>query len=136
MRRRGRRKLPPGERFISWHHWLLNAPAFLRLRGNAVKLMAMLHKRYSGGNNGAISMSVREAAREVGCSPNHAVSLFRELEAAGFIATTQKGAFSWKARHATTWRLTWLPTENPNALSGRTEATKEFMRDTRPDRKE
>ena len=114
---------------------MLNAPAFLRLRGNSVKLMAMLHKRYSGANNGDISMSVREAAREVRCSPNHAVSLFRELGAAGFIAPTVKGAFSWKARHATTWRLTWLPIEDASALSGLAEPTKEFMRASSAERK-
>ena len=107
---------------------MLNAPAFLRLRGNAVKLMAMLHKRYNGANNGDISMSVREAAREVGCCPNHAVIPFRELEAAGFIAPTVKGAFSWKSRHATTWRLTWLPIGDASALSGLSEPTKDFMR--------
>ena len=114
---------------------MLSAPAFLALRGNAVKLMALLHKRYNGANNGDISMSVREAAREVRCSANHAVSLFRELERAGFITPTVKGAFSWKARHATTWRLTWLPTEDTRALSGFAEPTKDFMRAAAAERK-
>lgn len=111
---------------------MLDAQAFRALSGNAVKLMAMLHKRYNGANNGDVSMSIREAAAEIGCSVNHAHKCFRELEAARFIVPTQRGAFSWKKRHATTWRLTWLGTGNPNALSGIHPATKDFMRNADP----
>lgn len=127
-RRRRRARVPPEQRFITWFYWMLDAPAFLALRGNAVKLMAMLNKRYNGANNGEIAMSVREAAREVGCSSNHALSLFQELEAAGFIVATVRGAFSWKTRHASTWRLTWLPTNDSSAPSGVAAPTKDFMR--------
>jgi DNA-binding transcriptional regulator YhcF (GntR family) len=107
---------------------MLDAPAFRALSGNAVKLMALLNKRYNGANNGDVAMSVREAAAEVGCSVNHAHKCFRELEGAGFIVPTQRGSFTWKKRHATTWRLTWIGTANPSALSGIDAATKEFMR--------
>lgn len=127
-RRRPKRPIPREQRHIAWYYWMLDAPAFRALRGNAVKLMAMLQTRYNGANNGQISMSVREAADQVGCSINHAAALFKELQDAGFIEATVKGAFSWKTRHATTWRLTWLPTPNAASASGSDEATKDFMR--------
>ncbi len=125
--KRGRRKLPQGEQYIMWHRWMLDSPAYRALSGNEVKLMTLLHRRYNGVNNGAISMSVREAAAEVGCCPNHAVKCFKNLERVGFVVATQKGAFDWKSRHATTWRLTWLPTKNPSAASYSDEPTKDFM---------
>ncbi|MGE0187659.1 MAG: hypothetical protein AB7Q23_17905 [Hyphomonadaceae bacterium] len=114
-------------KFITLHHWMLDCPAFRALSGNAVKLLTRLTRRYKGFNNGEISMSVREAMAELSCAKNTAVRCFRELEEMGFIRTTQKGAFSWKQRHATTWRLTWIRTPNPLYVAGE-PATKEFMR--------
>lgn len=123
-RRKRRRPLPREERFATLHFWMLDSDAFRDLRGNAVKLLLRLATRYNGANNGAISMSTREALEEVNCSHNHAAELFHELADAGLIRATQKGSFHWKKRHATTWRLTWLECDGE-------PATKEFMR---PDR--
>ncbi len=120
-KRKKRRPLPRDQRFATLHFWMLDSDAFRELRGNAVKLLLRLATRYNGANNGAISMSTREALKEVNCSHNHAAELFHELQDGGFIRATQKGAFAWKKRHATTWRLTWLD------CSGEA-ATKEFMR--------
>lgn len=120
-RRKRRAPLPRGQRYVALHFWLLESEAFGALSGNAVKLLVRLAARYNGVNNGAISMSVREAKAELGCSLNHAAKCFRELESAGFIEATQRGAFDWKKRHATTWRLTWVD-------CGDELATKEFMR--------
>lgn len=124
-RRRSKRKpIPREQRLVQLHYWLLDSDAFRELPGNAVKLLLRLGTRFNGSNNGAISMSTREAKHELDCSHNHAAKCFHVLEDAGFIRVTQKGAFDWKKRHATTWRLTWLD-------CGGEPATKEFMR---PDR--
>lgn len=120
-KRRKRRPLPREQRFATLQFWMLDSDAFRELRGNAVKLLLRLATRYNGANNGAISMSTREAWKEVNCSHNHAAELFHELQEAGFIRATQKGSFDWKKRHATTWRLTWLDCDGE-------PATKEFMR--------
>lgn len=130
--RRQKRPIPEGEKFLTWHRWMLDCPAFIALSGNAVKLMARLHRRFNGVNNGGISMSVREAAAEVRCSINTARKCFSELQQAGFIEVTQKGAFDWKKRHASTWRLTWLTTRNSAKAAGVDEATKEFMVRSKP----
>jgi hypothetical protein len=128
-RRKSKRgPIPREQRLVQLHYWLLDSDAFLELHGNAVKLLLRLRMRFNGSNNGKISMSTREAAREVNCSHNHAAKCFHLLQDAGFIRVTQKGAFSWKKRHATTWRLTWLECDGD-------PATKEFMRADRGRRK-
>lgn len=125
MKKRSKRSLTREQRAALLRYWVLDSDAFRDIPpGHAVKLLLRLLTRYNGSNNGSISMSTRQAAEELGCSHNHAAKCFRVLENLGFIRVTQKGAFSWKKRHATTWRLTWLD-------CGDEPATKEFMR---PDR--
>jgi hypothetical protein len=109
MAKKRYRSGPDAPRFIMLDHALLKCPAYLALSGGAAKLMTLLHMRHNGQNNPGVSMSVRQAADEVGCCSNHALKLFRELEAKGFIAQHSRGAFSLKDRHASTWRLLWLP---------------------------
>lgn len=113
--------------FVLLQHWMLDCERFRALSGNAVKLLTRLARRHNGYNNGRISMSVREAMTELSCAKNTAARCFQELEDSGFICTIQKGAFSWKQRHATTWRLTWIRTPNPQLAAG-DPATKDFMR--------
>lgn len=131
-RKRTRNSIPPGERYVLLHHWMLKSLAFRHLPGNAFKLMAVLALRYTGHNNGEIALSLRDAAREVGCSLNHATKLFRLLQSRGFIDVTQRGHFNLKTRHASTYKANWLPmrrTDHPGLMH---EPTKEFM-SWRPD---
>jgi hypothetical protein len=126
MSRRNRKRgtIPQKNRYVMLEHWLLDSDAFGELSGRAVKLALRLDRRHNGSNNGAIAMSVREAQNEIPCSRNHAAKCFKELEQLGFICATQKGAFAWKKRLSTTWRLTWRD-------CGDEQATKEFMRHDR-----
>jgi len=123
-RKSKRTPIPREQRLVQLRYWLLDSDAFRELPGNAVKLLLRLGTRFNGGNNGAISMSTREAKYELNCSHNHAAKCFHILEDAGFIRATQKGSFGWKKRLATTWRLTWLDCDD-------IPATKEFMRSDR-----
>jgi hypothetical protein len=124
MKRKRRALVPRGSKFILLYFAMLDSDAFRELSGNAVKLLVRLTMRSIGPPNGTISMSVREGAKEVDCSRNNAAKCFLELQNAGFIRATQKGAFSWKKRTATTWRLTWLECDDQ-------PATKEFTRHDR-----
>lgn len=128
MGKRARRKsgasIPP---FLTLQHWMLDSPAFLALSPIGAKLLIRLSRRYNGFNNGEVSMSVREAENEVGCARNTAVKAFRELQEKGFVSLTRAGAFATKARHASTWRLTWLP-NRPHGDSNFTDPDKLFMR--------
>ncbi len=76
---------------------------------------------YNGANNGDLFLSVREAADRLNIADNTASKAFKELEAKGFITPKQKGSFSWKKRHATSWILTEFE------FNGKL-ATKDFMR--------
>jgi hypothetical protein len=125
-RRRKPTRIPRDQRFVRLPFWMLDSDAYRELTGQSVKLITRLGMRFTGSNNGAIAMSVREAERELDCCRNHAAKCFRELEQAGFIRPTQRGSFAWKKRHATTWRLTWLPASGVGGEE--IEASKEFMR--------
>ncbi len=96
------------KRHIRLYHDFTDCPAWRDLSGNAIKLLVALMRLDKGGDNGALFMSVRDAAAAIGVTTNTASKLFRELEEHGFISATQRGHFKVKTRLATTWRLTWI----------------------------
>jgi len=113
---RGRSKGGPA--FVQLFHWVRQTDAWRSLSPWTRLLYIEIRARYSGGNNGDISMSYREAAEILGCSNGPIIAAFRELQERGFIIPVQKGSFSWKVRfqgsgRATTWRLTELPADYP-----------------------
>ncbi len=109
-----------GDRFVKLEHWMLKSPAWRALPPAARALYVALAQRYNGLNNGQISVSVREAARDVNIAKDTASKTFHQLEAIGFIRCHVCGSFNWKLRHATTWILTEFPV-------GEEAATKDFM---------
>jgi hypothetical protein len=111
----------PLHRWVMLYHWLLNSPAWQSLGLAARCLLIEVWKRHNGLNNGEISFSIREAAGSLKIAPNTANKAFHELEDKGFLKARQRGAFSLKSRHATTWQITAEP-------CGGQEASKEFMR--------
>ena len=106
------------DRFVRHPHWLMNSPAWKSLSPTARCVEMELKKLYNGRNNGDIYLSVREAAKRVGVSPNTAQKALYELVDRGFIIPKQKGSFGWKKGVATSWILTEekyndaLPTKN------------------------
>lgn len=92
-------------------HRLIDTPAWIDLGGTAAKLLLYLARMYNGSNNGQIALAERAAAEAIGVRRGAAAAAFDELEAHGFIRVTQRGAFSVKVKLATTWRLTFHPTE-------------------------
>lgn len=114
--RKGRRMGGPA--FVQLFHWIRQTDAWRSLSPFARLLYIEIRARYSGSNNGDISMSYREAEELLNCSNKPIPSAFRELQERGFIVAVHKGAFSWKVRfdgkgRATTWRLTELPSDYP-----------------------
>ena len=94
------------KRYVGFDYNLLETEAFKHLTGGAFKLLAMVKKRYNGVNNGEISFSVREGRDLLGYSLNTISRYFNELEDKGFLKPNQKGSFSYKKRHASTWIIT------------------------------
>lgn len=109
------------ERYVRHWYWQLNSEAWKALSMTARCLEMELKALFNGANNGEIFLSVREAAKRLGVSPNTAAKAFRELEEKCFIIAKQRGHFDWKQRHATSWILTEFE------YNGKA-ATKDFMR--------
>jgi hypothetical protein len=125
-RRKGRDgKAEKSARHVRLYHWLTDCAAWKSLNSNARAIYLEIARRYAGGgtNNGRIPYSVREAAESLSIGKSTAQRAIADLENRGFIVATQRGAFSWKNRHATEWRLTEFSCDLTNAL-----ATKDFMR--------
>jgi DNA-binding transcriptional regulator YhcF (GntR family) len=88
------------------YHYMSKTPAWKSLNGNERATYLLLSERYMGLNNGKIPYSVREIATDLGISTHTASRCLTRLQERGFIVAMTKGAFSWKKRHATEWRLT------------------------------
>jgi hypothetical protein len=116
-----RRRTNPHNKFVMLERWFWRCPAWQALPHPARSLYVEMELLYDGQNNGSIEMGVRKAMRLLQCSFNFARKMFAELEEKGFIKPNQRGSFSWKARHETTWILT------KHALK-EAPATSEYMR--------
>lgn len=91
---------------VRLYHYLLKSDAWLSLKASERALYLAIAVRFNGHNNGEISMSVREAARELHIHRDTASKAFVALQEKGFIKCNQKGHFGYKVRHASTWILT------------------------------
>lgn len=105
MTDKSRRKKEP--KHVRLYVSIMQTEAWRSLSGNAVKVLLALVARDNGTRNGELSFSVREAADVANLSPATAKRCLDELQDRGFIRCTQKGAFSRKVQHASTWRYTW-----------------------------
>ena len=100
------------DRFILVRRELLHSPQFSTLSSNSRAMFFELHAMFNGTNNGAIFLSVRDAADRIGLADLKAVSAaFEELRALGFITETVGSSFTIKptgVSKARAWRLNWL----------------------------
>ena len=103
------------------HHYMLDSPAWLSLTAQARTVYIEIARRYTGTNNGDISLSVREAVLFCRIAKDTATKAIQELQEKGFIRCRRKGAFHCKFRHASEWELTAQPFD-----AGK--PTKDFMR--------
>jgi hypothetical protein len=132
---RKKKSVSASAQFVQVFGWEMDLPAWRFMSCYGRCLLIELRRLYNGGNNGRIGLSVRQAAELLGCNKNTAQRIFKELVEKGWIAPSVKGAFEWKARHATTWRLTdkavafgidqptkeyarWQPVQKPVPASG------------------
>ena len=76
-------------RFVQLHHWFLASEAWQSLKPGPRALYVELKRRYTGSNNGRISLSHREAAAALGVSRNTVGPYFADLQEKGFIRMTQ-----------------------------------------------
>ena len=111
-------------RHVRLYHFITGCPAWRDLDAVARAIYIDIARRYAGMNNGRIPYSVREAAAELRVSTATASRALAKLTDHGFIVPVVKGAFSFKKRHATEWRLT----EFACNVTNEAVPTKDFMR--------
>lgn len=104
-----------GTRFLALPLVVLESPCFVRLSPHAVRLLLdiamQLNDGNSGPNNGRLIASTRYLSTRGWKSHDMAVKARRELEAAGLLIETRKGARPNRAAwYAVTWKpLAWTP---------------------------
>lgn len=106
--RGGRSKYPEGQYWPLPYSQAQHA-AFRALSGSALKVYVELHCRYTvrgdgSNNNGALSLSLGDAAKLLHIGKATALRALAELESAGFIAKVKEG--HWYGRKAAEYRLT------------------------------
>jgi Helix-turn-helix domain len=125
-----RRRRSSDARHVRLYHHVLNSQAWLALSAPARVVYIEIFRLYNGANNGQLALSVRTAAERCRIAKDTAARAFKELEELRFIECMQKGAFSYKVRHATEWRITELRCDVTGRLPD-----KNFMRWGRDKRK-
>ena len=96
---------------------ITRSDAWFACRPAARLIWIAVLERFDGFNNGAISLSVREAAHYAGCSPNTAGRMFDELISVGLLVCTQISSFNSGKRLARLWELTHLPKQGKAATN-------------------
>lgn len=100
------------QKFVQLPDSILSSPAYRSLTPNARALLVELISLYNGYNNGALWLSVDDAAARIGRSDHHVASAaFDELIEVGLIAVVNLAYYSIKTgigSRARTFRLTWL----------------------------
>lgn len=114
-------KRPEEGQYINLSYAMLKSIAWRSLSGNAVRVWLELHTRYNGGNNGAVRLSMAEAAEALGIGKATAGRAFTELQDKGFIVLVKEG--SWYHRQAHEWRLT---TKSMHRVKGKEVATNDW----------
>ncbi|MCH9051187.1 MAG: hypothetical protein IIA72_08890 [Proteobacteria bacterium] len=120
MAKANRKGRNDGAKHVRLYWWLLDSAAYRHLSCYGRALLIEFIYRHTGGNNGSVIMSVREAADRLGVAFNTALKALAELQDKGFIRMAKAGSFSLKRRHATEWTLTMFAV-------GDIKPTKDFM---------
>src|SRR5438067_1882157 len=112
-------------RHVRIMHFMMDTAAWKSLDATARAIYLDMARRYAGpdSNNGRLPYSVREAATELRIGKSTASRALLALINRGFIVAMRRGAFSFKERHATEWRLTEFPSDVSRDLP-----TKDFAR--------
>lgn len=110
---------------VRLHEFLLASTAWQSLNCYARCTLIELYRLHNGSNNGTIYLSQRDLARRLGSSRATAINALAQLQDCGFIVVTERGGFSRKVKHASSWRLTEFE------YNGKVP-TKDFMRWPKP----
>lgn len=111
---------------VRFYQWEIKSAAYRSLKPSARALLVEFKALFNGFNNGELFLSVREAAKRIGCGKNLAAELIEQLRDRGFIRPNEVGAFNMKAAAGGGKATSWILTEHP--FGSATAGTKDFMR--------
>lgn len=94
--------------FIRLHKRVVDCPAWLSLKGNAIKVFIDIARLYNGVNNGYIGYSYTTAQKRLKLSSHTVQNAFTELVGNGFIEPVKRGVYRG---NATEWRILRLEDE-------------------------
>lgn len=111
------------EHFTAMTRNMMETPAWRALSPTAQALYPWLRLEWRGpkaNNNGAISLSTRQAADRMGVGINTAARAFHDLQSKGFLVLTRAARLGLKG-HATApeYELTEIPLPHLSANTGR-----------------
>jgi hypothetical protein len=89
-------------------NWIIDLPAFGKLKASAVRVYVQLLRLSDGKNNGRLFLSGRDGASICNMNKDTVVAALRELDQAGFLENTRQARYSKHERFAAEWRLTHL----------------------------
>jgi hypothetical protein len=121
-RRHAKRGKNKRERFVQLPHWIMNSPAWARLKPVERCVWLEAVRVYDGQNNGSLALPSRSLADRLGVKHTTVVRALQTLVTLGFIEVTRRSEFS-KKRRAAEYRVTHLHCDRTNTL-----ASKQFMR--------
>jgi len=104
-------KIPTrGKGFNRMCRVMFDSPAYRDLSLAARALLDEFTHIYRPERNGALSISTKNAARQLNCNERTAIKAFQELIEHGFLMLTE--GHYWQQRKAREWRLTFEPCNN------------------------
>lgn len=102
-----------GVRFLALPHTVMDSPAFLELSAPAVRLLLDIARQFDGRNNGRL-VACMSAMQSRGWTSNDTLQCARrELEAAGLLVMTRKGA---RPNKAAWFALTWTGLDHSSEM--------------------
>ena len=115
---------------VRLYRWMMKTEAWRTLSPLGRCLLIEFYDLYNGDNNGAIFLSVREAAKRLNCGTKQAHQAIRDLQKREFIKPKVRGSFTQKTRHATAWRLTEFDAPGQSATKDFVSWTDEEIQNT------
>ncbi len=97
-------------------HIVLDSAAFRSCKPSERAILIELIRRHNGRNNGFIALSARDAAEIVHVNKDTANKALNALWSKGLVDCARAGGFSFKLRHSSEWRLTWIRCNRTGAL--------------------
>lgn len=101
----------------------LDCPAYRTLAPDARALLVELRALYRPSTGNVVFLSLREAMRRIGVGQRRAQAAFTALIERGWITVETPGGFTYKTRHATSYRL-----ENQAGPTSDAKPSKAYMR--------